>query len=182
VAWLSSPGKRLRFCDRPPRLLYQGSAELPTLMGECRPHAAGGGLSALTRVLLWFRFPPSMNREAVAMPWRRSFRDRQRHRAPGKLLVRVRELRSPLTGLRPRQAASVYSSYICSSSVSPSGSRLRISASDSQTPVGILIFLTHRMLKSLQAHRAKDAGRACSRGSYTDRPTTRRESGTHSQK
>jgi hypothetical protein len=37
-------------------------------------------------------------------------------------------------------------------------------------------------LKSLQAHRAKDAGRACSRGSYTDRPTTMRESRTHAQK
>jgi hypothetical protein len=44
-------------------------------MLEHRLDAAGGGLPALTRVWLWFRFLPSVYGRTVLMPWRRLFRD-----------------------------------------------------------------------------------------------------------
>jgi hypothetical protein len=47
-------------------------------MSEHRLHAAGGGLPALTRAWLKFRFLSSMNGQTVLTPWRRLFRGHHR--------------------------------------------------------------------------------------------------------
>jgi hypothetical protein len=46
---------------------------MQTPMRAYRLHAAGGDLSALTMVRLWFRIPPPVYEQIVLMPRRRLF-------------------------------------------------------------------------------------------------------------
>jgi hypothetical protein len=141
-----------------------------------RPHAAGDGLPAPTTVRSQFRFRPSMNEQAVRMPWHRLFR----HRIYLVLAARRAWTQFPNrrwdsegvcarlldNGLREcrrchRRCQKCGSPKQCQSGHRQSPIvRARISASDSQTLVPILVFPDSR-IETSRVHHEKASFEAC---------------------